>query len=129
MSWLQQEIRELKVNRYMMIDEEPCRIISIQTGKTGKHGEAKSRIEAIGLFDEKKRSVVHPVTHKVKVPQIDKRKAQVLALMGEDKAQLMDLENYETFELEIPAEFKGQIQPGQEILYMSVMGRRKMTRL
>jgi translation initiation factor 5A len=129
MSWLQQEIRELKVNRYILIDEEPCRILSIQTGKTGKHGEAKSRIDAIGLFDEKKRSIVHPVTHKVKVPQIDKRKAQVLALMGEDKAQLMDLETYETFELEIPADFKGQIQPGAEILYMSAMGRRKMTRL
>ena len=128
MSWLQQEIRELKVNRYILIDEEPCRILSIQTGKTGKHGEAKSRIEAIGLFDEKKRSIVHPVTHKVKVPQIDKRKAQVLALMGEDRVQLMDLENYETFDMEIPAEFKNQIQPGQELLYLSAMGRRKITR-
>ena len=128
MSWLQQEIRELKVNRYILIDEEPCRILSIQTGKTGKHGEAKSRIDAIGLFDEKKRSIVHPVTHKVKVPQIDKRKAQVLAMMGEDRVQLMDLENYETFDLEIPSEFKGQIQPGQELLYLSAMGRRKITR-
>lgn len=128
MSWLQQEIRELKVNRYIMIDEEPCRILSIQTGKTGKHGEAKSRIEAIGLFDDKKRSIVHPVTHKVKVPQIDKRKAQVLAMIGDDHVQLMDLENYETFEMDVPAEFKGQIQPGQEILYLSAMGRRKITR-
>jgi len=128
MSWLQQEIRELKVNRYIMIDEEPCRILSIQTGKTGKHGEAKSRIEAVGLFDDKKRSIVHPVTHKVKVPQIDKRKAQVLAMIGTDHVQLMDLENYETFELDIPEEFKGQVQPGQEILYLSAMGRRKITR-
>ncbi len=128
MSWIQQEIRALKVNRYILIDDEPCRILSIQTGKTGKHGEAKSRIEAIGLFDEKKRSIVHPVTHKIKVPQIDKRKAQVLAFLGGDKVQLMDLENYETFELEVPEEFKGQIQPGQEVLYLSAMGRKKITR-
>ena len=33
--------------------------------------------------------------HKVQVPMIDKRKAQVLAVMG-DEIQLMDLETYET---------------------------------
>ncbi len=47
MSWEQAEIRELKVNRYMVIDDEPCRIISIQMSKPGKHGEAKARIEAV----------------------------------------------------------------------------------
>ena len=71
MSWEQAEIRELKVNRYIVIDDEPCRIISIQTSKPGKHGEAKARLEAVGLFDGQKRSIVHPVTHKVRVPIID----------------------------------------------------------
>src|SRR2546427_2335350 len=51
MSWEQAEIRELKVNRYVVIDEEPCRIISIQMSKPGKHGEAKARLEVVGLFD------------------------------------------------------------------------------
>jgi translation initiation factor 5A len=121
------EVRTLKVNRYMIIDEEPCKIVSISTSKPGKHGEAKARIEAVGIFDGQKRSVVHPVKHKVGVPMIDKRNAQILSLMG-DNVQLMDLETYETFEMKIPDEFKGQLEPGKEINYLEALGRRKITR-
>jgi len=121
------EVRTLKVNRYMIIDEEPCKIVSISTSKPGKHGEAKARIEAIGIFDGQKRSVVHPVKHKIHVPIIDKRTAQVLALMG-DNVQLMDMETYETFEMPIADEFKGQLQPGAEISYLEALGRKKITR-
>ena len=121
------EVRTLKVNRYMIIDDEPCKIMSISTSKPGKHGEAKARIEAIGVFDGQKRSVVHPVKHKIHVPIIDKRTAQVLSLMG-DNVQLMDMETYETFEMRIPSEFKGQLQPGAEISYLEALGRKKITR-
>ncbi|RLF40421.1 MAG: translation initiation factor IF-5A, partial [Thermoplasmata archaeon] len=40
------EVRELRVNRYIIIDNEPCKIVSITTSKPGKHGDAKARIEA-----------------------------------------------------------------------------------
>ncbi len=122
------EVRTLKVNRYMIIDNEPCKIVSISTSKPGKHGEAKARIDAIGVFDGQKRSVVHPVKHKVQVPLIDKRTAQVLAIMGET-VQLMDMETYETFEMPIPDEFKGQLEPGKEISYLEALGRKKITRV
>jgi len=122
------EVRTLRVNRYMIIDEEPCKIMSISTSKPGKHGEAKARIEAIGVFDGQKRSVVHPVKHKVGVPIIDKRNAQIVALMG-DNVQLMDLETYETFEMPIPDEYKGKLQPGNEVSYLIALGRKKITRV
>ena len=121
------EIRTLKVNRYMIIDDEPCKIVSISTSKPGKHGEAKARIEAIGVFDGQKRSIVKPVKHKVHVPIIDKRNAQVVALMGTN-VQLMDLETYETFEMPIPDEYKNQLEPGKEISYLVALGRKKITR-
>lgn len=123
------EVRELKVGRYVLIDDEPCKIQSISTSKPGKHGEAKARIDAVGIFDEQKRSVVHPVKHKVGVPIIDKRSAQVLALIGADVVQLMDMETYETFEMPVPEDLKGQIEPGKEILYLQAMGKRKITRV
>jgi translation initiation factor 5A len=122
------EVRTLKVNRYIIIDEEPCKILSITTSKPGKHGEAKARIEAMGIFDNQKKSVVHPVKHKVGVPIIDKRNAQVVAIM-DNNVQLMDLETYATFEMEIPEEFKGQLQPGNEISYLEALGRKKITRV
>jgi len=126
--WSQAEVRELKEGRFVVIDEEPCKILSITTSKPGKHGEAKARIDAVGLFDEKKRSIVHPVTHKVQVPMIDKRKAQILAITVEE-VQLMDLENFENFSLHITEEFQGQLHPGEEVLYMIAMGRRKIMKI
>jgi translation initiation factor 5A len=128
MSWTQAEVRELKEGRYVVIDDEPCKILSIQMSKPGKHGEAKARIDAVGLFDEKKRSIVHPVTHKVQVPMIDKRKAQILAIAGKE-VQLMDLENFENFSLAITEEFQGQLHPGEEVMYMIALGRRKITKV
>jgi len=121
------EIRTLKENRYIIIDDEPCKIISITKSKPGKHGEAKARIEAIGIFDGSKRSIVNPVSHKVHVPIIDKRNAQVVAIMG-DNVQLMDMETYETFEMPIPDEFKDSIEPGKDIQYLVALGRKKITR-
>ena len=93
-----QEIRTLKVGRYIVIDDEPCKLVEYTTSKPGKHGEAKARMVAIGLFDKQKRSLVHPVKHKVHVPQVDRRKAQVLAHMG-NEVQMMDLETFETFNI------------------------------
>ena len=121
------EIRSLKENRYIIIDDEPCKIISITKSKPGKHGEAKARIEAIGIFDGSKRSIVNPVSHKVHVPIIDKRNAQVVAIMG-DNVQLMDMETYETFEMPIPDEFKDSIEPGKDVQYLVALGRKKITR-
>lgn len=128
MSWNMAELRTLKPNRFIIIDDEPCKITSLSKSKPGKHGEAKARVEAVGIFDNQKRTLVHPVTHKVKVPIIDKRKAQVLVLMGSE-VQLMDMETYETFNLPIPDEFAGKMEPGKEILYFEAMGRKRITRV
>lgn len=128
MSWTQAEVRELKEGRYIIIDDEPCKILSIQTSKPGKHGEAKARIDAVGIFDGSKRSVVFPVKHKVQVPVIDKRSAQVLAITG-NEVQLMDMQTYEQFTLPIDEEMKAQIELGKEIQYVEAMGRRKIMRI
>jgi translation initiation factor 5A len=128
MAWEQAEVRTLKEGRYMNIEEEPCKIMSISTSKPGKHGEAKARIEAIGLFDGNKRSVVYPVKHKVQVPMIDKRQAQVVSIMGAE-VQLMDLETYEMFQLPVPEEYKDSLKAGEDIMYIVAMGRKKIMRV
>jgi translation initiation factor 5A len=124
----QAEVRELKEGRYMVIDNEPCKIVSISTSKPGKHGEAKARIEAIGIFDGNKKSVVYPVKHRVQVPIIDKRQAQIVAIMGSE-VQLMDLETYEMFHLPITDEVKDDLKPGSDIMYLVAMDRKKITRV
>ncbi|MCL4421320.1 MAG: translation initiation factor IF-5A [Candidatus Thermoplasmatota archaeon] len=125
MSWQEAEVRELKVGRYMLIDDAPCKIVEITMSKPGKHGEAKGRIVAIGIFDNQKRSVVYPVKHKVKVPIIEKKNAQVLSVTNKE-AQLMDSETFETFLVPLSDEELGKVTPGTEISYWEAMGKRKI---
>jgi translation initiation factor 5A len=124
----QAEVRELKEGRYVNIDDEPCKILSISTSKPGKHGEAKARIEAVGIFDGNKKSVVYPVKHKVQVPMIDKRQAQVVSIQG-NEAQLMDLETYEMFQLPDPEDVRETLTAGGDVQYIVAMGRKKITRV
>jgi len=51
----QTEIGKIKEGRYIVIEEEPCRVVGIATSKPGKHGAAKARIDAVGIFDGVKR--------------------------------------------------------------------------
>ena len=121
------EIKSLKQGKYLVLDGEASKIISISTSSPGKHGAAKARIEAVGLFDNQKRSLVKPVNAKVDVPIIDKRVGQVIALMG-DEVQLMDLETYETIDLPIPDDLKDEIVEGKEVEYIEAMGNMKIMR-
>ncbi|MCL4334110.1 MAG: translation initiation factor IF-5A [Candidatus Thermoplasmatota archaeon] len=128
MSWQDQEVRELKENKYILIDDEPCKIVEITTSKPGKHGEAKARIVAIGIFDNQKRSVVYPTKHKVKVPIIEKKTAQILSI-SQNEGLFMDMETFEQFNIPIPEEFKDRAKSGVEVEYWESMGKRKLMRV
>jgi len=121
---------ELKKGSYIVIDGEPCRIVEITKAKTGKHGSAKAHVVAIGVFSGQKKTLVAPVDTRVQVPVIEKRLAQVLADMG-DSLQLMDLETYDTFEVEKPEDpqLASKLQPGVQVEYWLIMGRPKIMRV
>lgn len=121
----QAEARELKEGRYMLIDEEPCKIDSITKSKPGKHGAAKVRIEARSIFTGSKKTYTGSVTDKIWIPLMDRRNAQILSVRG-DVAQLMDADNFETFDLPIPDELKAEAASGKDCIYIESMGRRMM---
>jgi len=123
------ELGSLKPGNLVVIDGEPCKVVSIEKSKPGKHGSAKARVVAIGLFDGVKRSLVGPVDTHIDVPIINKRSAQVVALL--DTVQLMDLETYETFETEMPEDekLKEKLEPGVTVEYWEIMGRKRIVRI
>jgi len=122
------EVGKLKEGRFVVIDNEPCRIVGYTTSAPGKHGHAKAKIDAIGIFDGQKHTIVKPTSAKIEVPIIERGSAQVIAVV-ENNAQLMDLTTYETFELPIPMNLRGEIREGQEVEYIQAMGRRKIERI
>lgn len=105
---------------FIVLDGAACKVVDVEISKPGKHGHSKVRVSAVGLVDDKKRVVVMPGHDNVEVPIIEKRNAQVLNVHG-DMANAMDSETYETFDLKIPDEFKGQVSEGSSVLYWVIM--------
>ena len=118
-----EEVVKLKPGRYMMIDGRPCEIKNMETSKPGKHGHAKCRITGIDVLTGSKKQAIYTTHDKVEVPIIEKKTAQVLSV-ADHKAQVMDMQTYETFEAEIPEEFRGKVEPNKEIIYWELMGVR-----
>ena len=121
------ELKTVKVGKYIVLGGEASKVTSLTTSSPGKHGAAKARLEAVGIFDGQKRSLVKPVDTKVEVPILDKRLGQVLAIMG-GQVQLMDMETYETFELPIPDDLKDDIVEGEGVEYIVALGNMKIMR-
>ena len=121
-------VSSLQKGSYVMIDDAPCRVSDLQVSRPGKHGHAKVRLSGVGLIDEKKRVLIMPGHDKIEAPLVDKRTAQVLSVGGE-KANVMDVETYETFDLDIPTELKGSITDGSNVMYWQILDKRIMKQI
>jgi translation initiation factor 5A len=128
------DVGSLKVGRYLIISEggqdHPCKILSLDRSKPGKHGSAKARITAVGIFDDVKRTIVSPVSAKVFVPVIDKRNGQVISVMG-NAVMIMDLEDYSNFEVNMPEEpgLASKITEGVTLEYWNILDQKKIMRI
>lgn len=111
---------QLKKGDTVLINGEPCKVVGTQISRPGKHGHAKVRFEGVGVVDGKKRVEVMPGHDRVEVPIIDKKSAQVLSV-NNHTANVMDMETYETFDLDIPEELKDQIVAGGQVIYWKIM--------
>jgi len=114
-------VTSLRKGSYVTINDQPCVVKSIDISKTGKHGSSKARIEAIGLLDGNKRIIIKPGHENVPVPIIEKKRAQVLSI--NEKANIMDLETYETITAEIDEELKGTLEEGKQVEYWKIAGK------
>ena len=113
----------LKVGGYVIFDNVACKVSSIDISRTGKHGHAKARIQAISLTDGVKKVKLFPAHDKVEVPIIEKESAQVLSVSG-DSANVMDMKTYETFDLKVPGDMKDQVKEGDQVNYWIIMGEK-----
>jgi translation initiation factor 5A len=124
------DVGSLKKGQYVVIDDEPCRIVEFEKSKPGKHGATKARIVGISALTGQKKNIVSPVDAKITVPIIEKRTAQVISVTG-DSVQLMDMEDYSTFETTIPddQELTSKMSSGVEIEYWNMLGKTKIVRV
>ena len=127
------DLGSVKEGSYIILDGEPCKVVSREHFKPGKHGSAKVRLVAISIFTGSKKSYVSPAESRVDIPMIDKRSGQVTSITP-NSVQLMDLATFEVFETPKPTseemgELGGRVEPGMEVEYWSMMGRNKIMRV
>lgn len=118
---------QAKPGSSILVDGVACVVKSNDISKTGKHGHAKCRIEAVSVLDGKKKVFVIGGHERLECPVIEKNKGQVLSMMG-DKASVMDLENFETIELAISEELKNEIKDGDQVEYWDIQGTKVIKR-
>ena len=110
----------LQKGNYCIIDGAACIVTDVKISRPGKHGHAKVNLTAVGMLDDKKRTMIVPGHDNIEVPVIDKRNAQVLSVSG-DMANVMDTETFETFDLIIPEELKGQVKSEDVVVYWVIL--------
>jgi len=131
------DVSKIKKGGYIMHDNEAYRVIDITHSKAGKHGHGKYRIDAVSVIGSKKISIVVSSGHKIDVPKIEKHNAQILTI--EEKvetinnkkivkkiANVMDLDSYETFDLEVPEELMNEVKEGDKVMYWTVLDAKVM---
>ncbi|MAG38350.1 translation initiation factor IF-5A [Candidatus Pacearchaeota archaeon] len=119
---------QAKPGTVITLEGEAATVKSNDISKTGKHGHAKCRIEAIEIFSGKKRVLAVPGHERFEVPLVEKKKAQVLSV-GDTSASVMDLESYETVDIPFLEEIKSDLVPEKQVEYWNIEGKKVIMRV
>jgi translation initiation factor 5A len=122
------EATQAKPGVIILVEGEPYKIISNDISKTGKHGHAKCRMQAGAIFSDKKKVITVPGHERFDVPNVEKRKVQILNV-GEETVSVMDLENYETFDVPFDPSVKEQLAPEKQAELWDIEGKKSIMRI
>lgn len=86
----------------MCIKGKPCKVISVSTSKTGKHGHAKCNFTAIDIFTNKKYEDIIPSTHPTTVPNVTRKEYSLVNISEDDFCSLMDEEGNVREDVKLP---------------------------
>ena len=117
---------DAKVGTNIIVEGEPCTVKKMDVSKTGKHGHSKVRIEAVSIISGQKKVFVVPGHDRLEVPLVNKKKGQVLSIG--DKVSMMDLESFETLEIDCPDDVKKELVEGANAEYWDVEGTKIVKR-
>ena len=83
------EAGQIRKGGHIMIKGHPCKVVSVSTSKTGKHGHAKCNFTALDIFTNRKYEDIVPSTHTAFVPVVSRAEYTLLDIMEDDYVSLM----------------------------------------
>ena len=96
---------DLRVGSYIMLKNFPCRVVSVDHVKTGKHGHAKVVLTGIDIFTQKKYEDSFPASHSVQSFTPKKLTYQVIDIKFK-QLSLLDDDNNVRNDLDLPEDNK-----------------------
>lgn len=87
------ESSSLLKGQYMIIKNNPCKIVDISTSNPGKHGHSKNHFVGIDIFTGKKLEDICPSSHNVNIPIVEKNKYILTYIDDDDYLSLMSIES------------------------------------
>lgn len=118
---------EARVGTNILIDGVCYTVKKMDVSKTGKHGHAKCRIEAVNMITGNKKVFVTPGHDRFEVPMVNKNKGQLLSING-DHASVMDLDTFETLDISLPNELKEEVKENDTVEYWDIEGTKMIKR-
>jgi translation initiation factor 5A len=112
----------------ILIDGDAYLVKSNDISKSGKHGAAKCRIQATGVFVDRKKVLAVPGHERFDVPNVDKRRVQILSF-NEQTASVMDLESYETYDVPFHEEVKNDLAEEKQAELWDIEGKKMLMRV
>eukprot|EP00601_Ochromonadales_sp_CCMP2298_P023983 CAMPEP_0173278640 /NCGR_PEP_ID=MMETSP1143-20121109/4728_1 /TAXON_ID=483371 /ORGANISM="non described non described, Strain CCMP2298" /LENGTH=165 /DNA_ID=CAMNT_0014215825 /DNA_START=70 /DNA_END=567 /DNA_ORIENTATION=+ len=83
------EAGQIRVGGFMCIKDHPCKVSSVSTSKTGKHGHAKCNFTAIDIFTGKKYEDIIPSSHTAHVPNVTRIEYSLVDISEDGFTSLM----------------------------------------
>jgi translation initiation factor 5A len=119
----------LRVGGFVVIKNEPCKVMNIGTSKTGKHGGNKMHIVGLNIFTGKKHETLCMSTDDCQVPHVSRKEYQLISIDSEGFLCLYDegtpKQDLRIGTQEIDKELQAAFDEGKDLLVtiQSAMGQ------
>ena len=98
------EAGQIRVGGFMCIKDKPCKVSSVSTSKTGKHGHAKCNFTAIDIFTGKKYEDIIPATHNAHIPFVVRKEYDLVDISDDGFISCMDEEGEMREDVKLPTD-------------------------
>ena len=96
------EAGQIRKGGYICIKNRPCKVVSVSTSKTGKHGHAKCNFVATDIFTGKKLEDMVPSTHGTTVPVVSRSDWEIIDIEEDGQLTLMDEAGEQKVDVKLP---------------------------
>ena len=96
------EAGQIRKGGYIVIKNRPCKVVSVSTSKTGKHGHAKCNFTAIDIFTGKKLEDMVPGSHGTTVPVVTRADWEIIDIEEDGQLTLMDEGGEQKIDVKLP---------------------------